>query len=142
MAKSSEADSGKQARSLMLTSQLVAGGGAGAITKTSIAPLERIKILMQLEVRQIGWRHPPWRGWNRRAPVASARPFFRHSRCPSRWQRSGLSEKRAAPGSSGPSPSVRTFTLPRWPSLPFRLPSEAERGFVTARLPLCAGIAL
>ena len=40
-------DDEKRARSLMLTSQLVAGGGAGAITKTSIAPLERIKILMR-----------------------------------------------------------------------------------------------
>jgi len=29
--------------------QLFAGGGAGAITKTSVAPLERIKILLQVQ---------------------------------------------------------------------------------------------
>ena len=29
--------------------QLVSGGGAGAISKTSVAPIERIKVLLQVE---------------------------------------------------------------------------------------------
>ena len=34
-----------------IVSQLAAGAGSGAITKTLTAPLERVKILMQLQVR-------------------------------------------------------------------------------------------
>ncbi len=64
-------DDEKRARSLMLTSQLVAGGGAGAITKTSIAPLERIKILMQLEVSGAGGC--PSHASGRSGPAAGAR---------------------------------------------------------------------
>ena len=29
--------------------QLVSGGGAGAISKTSVAPIERIKVILQVE---------------------------------------------------------------------------------------------
>ncbi|GBG28681.1 Mitochondrial carrier protein [Hondaea fermentalgiana] len=35
--------------SYMRIKQLVAGGGAGAITKTAVAPLERVKILLQVQ---------------------------------------------------------------------------------------------
>mmetsp|Transcript_5425 Transcript_5425/g.6318 ORF Transcript_5425/g.6318 Transcript_5425/m.6318 type:complete len:343 (-) Transcript_5425:270-1298(-) len=39
--------------------QLIAGGGAGAFTKTATAPLERVKILQQLQGMKAGGSHAP-----------------------------------------------------------------------------------
>ena len=41
----------KSATHLMLL-QMVAGAGAGAVAKTATAPLERIKIIFQVQVRR------------------------------------------------------------------------------------------
>ena len=40
----------------LLVAQMACGAGSGAITKTAIAPLERVKILMQLQVTTGGGR--------------------------------------------------------------------------------------
>ena len=47
---------GEQARksqSQLLLLRMVAGAGSGAITKTVVAPIERVKLLYQVEVRGV-----------------------------------------------------------------------------------------
>ncbi|KAA0148196.1 hypothetical protein FNF27_03148 [Cafeteria roenbergensis] len=84
-------DDEKRARSLMLTSQLVAGGGAGAITKTSIAPLERIKILMQLE----GMTHAADRKYT--SLFQSLKTVLREEGVLSLWKGNGANVVRVVP---------------------------------------------
>ena len=43
----------KSGGAILVLKHMIAGAGAGAITKTSIAPLERIKILFQVQVSSI-----------------------------------------------------------------------------------------
>lgn len=39
----------------LLILQTIAGAGSGAFTKTATAPLERIKIIFQVQVREGSW---------------------------------------------------------------------------------------
>jgi len=42
----------KHSQSHLLVLQMIAGAGAGAFAKTATAPLERIKIIFQVQVRR------------------------------------------------------------------------------------------